>query len=186
MVFDFFKKLLMARQLTFERGQIKVADEISIMIHGPALVKLSDILIKTMGKKGIDYIYTSSKESGKIMARAFKRKYGLTGMKLANLMKDLAEMGGWGKIEFLKFDFRNKFVIGKITDSPFAELTEFKNKKMCHITRGFIAGALSIVFKANVDCIEVKCKADGSEFCEGIIRPRREFKEKELIKEQLP
>jgi len=186
MVFDFFKKLLMARQLTFERGQIKVANETSIMVHGPALVKLSDMLIKTLGKRGIIYIYNSSKESGKIMALAFKKKYGLTGMKLADIMKDLAQMGGWGKIEFLKFDFKNKFVIGKILDSPFAELTEFKNKKMCHISRGFIAGALSIVFDTDVDCIEVKCIADGSEFCEGIIKPKNKFLEKKLVKEQLP
>jgi hypothetical protein len=94
MVFDFFKKLLMARQLTFEEGQIKVADEISIMVHGPALVKLSDMLIKSMGKEGINYIYESSKESGRILAQAFKRKYGLTGMKLADLIKNLAMMGG--------------------------------------------------------------------------------------------
>jgi len=186
MVFDFFKKLLMARQLTFEEGQIKVADEISIMVHGPALVKLSDMLIKSMGKEGINYIYESSKESGRILAQAFKRKYGLTGMKLADLIKNLAMMGGWGKIEFLNFDFKNNSVIGKITDSPFAELTEFRNKKMCHISRGFIAGALSVVFGTDVDCIEVKCKADGSEFCEGIIKPKSKFLEKKLVKEQLP
>jgi predicted hydrocarbon binding protein len=186
MVFDFFKKLLMARQLTFEEGQIKVAGETAIMVHGPALVKLSDMLIKSMGKRGIDYIYLSSKESGKILAQAFKKKYGLKGMELANLIKDLAEMSGWGKIEFIKFDFENKTVIGKIIDSPFAELTEFRNKKMCHIIRGFIAGSISIIFETDVDCIEVKCKADGSEFCEGVIKPKSKFLEKKLVKEQLP
>jgi predicted hydrocarbon binding protein len=176
----------MARQLTFEEGHIKVADEISVMVHGPALVKLSDMLIKTLGKNGINYIYNSSKESGKILTTAFKKKYGLTGMKLADLIKNLASMSGWGKIEFIKLDLENKVVIGKIVGSPFAELTEFRNRKMCHISRGFIAGALSIVLGTDVDCIEVKCKADGSEFCEGLIRPRQEFSEKKLVKEQLP
>lgn len=186
MVFDFFKKLLMARQLTFEEGKIKIADEISIMVHGPALVKLTDMLIKSLGKKGINYIYLSSKESGIVLAQAFKKKYGLSGMKLADLMKDLAKMGGWGKIEFLKFDFENKYVIGKIIDSPFAELTELKNRKMCHLSRGFIAGALSVVFGTDVDCIEARCKADGSGFCLGVIRPRSKFLEKKLVREQLP
>ena len=185
-LFDFFKKLLMARQLTFEEGQIKVAGETAIMVHGPALVKLSDMLIKSMGKEGMNYIYESSKESGKIMATAFKRKYGVTGIKLANLVKDLTEMAGWGKSDFVKLDFDKKMMIGTTIESPFAELTELKNKKMCHISRGFAAGAVSVIFNTDVDCIETKCKADGSNYCEFITQPRKDLKDKKLIKEQLP
>lgn len=185
-LFDFFKKLLMARQITFEEGQIKIAGESSIMIHGPALVKLTDIIIKKMGKNGIEDIYLASKEGGKKLSEAFKKKFNLTDSKLADTIKDLAVMGGWGKMEFIKYDPLNKIAIGKVTDSPFAELTEFKNKKMCHITRGFVAGALSTVFRTDVDCIEVKCKSEGSNFCELVIKPKGKFKEKKLVKEQLP
>jgi predicted hydrocarbon binding protein len=185
-LFDFFKKLLMARQITFEEGQIKVAGETAIMTDGPALIKLTDIIVKKMGKRGITDIYLASKEGGESLGISFKKKFNLTGTKLADLLKDLAVMGGWGKMEFIRYDPESMTVIGKVVDSPFAELTEFKNKKMCHITRGFVAGALSIVFKTDVDCIETKCKAEGSNFCELLIKPKGKFKEKKLVKEQLP
>lgn len=176
----------MSRQITFEEGQIKVAGETAIMVHGPALVKLTDIMVKTMGKKGITNIYLASKEGGESLGKAFKKKFNLKGTKLADLLKDLAVMGGFGKMEFIKLDLKNKFVIGKIIYSPFAELTEQKNKKVCHITRGFVAGSLSEAMESDVDCIEVKCKAEGSEYCELVIRPKKDFKEKKLVKEQLP
>lgn len=176
----------MSRQITFEEGQIKVAGESAIMTHGPGLIKLTDIIIKKMGKKGVEDIYLASKEGGESLGNAFKKKFNLRGAKLADLLKDLAVMGGWGKMEFIKYDSESMTVIGKVDGSPFAELTEFKNKKMCHITRGFVAGALSIAFETDVDCIEVKCKAEGSNFCELFIKPKRKFKEKKLVKEQLP
>jgi len=185
MVFDFFKKLLMSRQLTFERGQIKVANEISIMVHGPALVNLTDMLIRTLGRDGIKYIYNSSKESGKILAKAFQNKYGMKGMKLASLIKDLTEMAGWGKSKFINLDISKKTMIIVVTGSPFAQLTTFKNKKMCHMSRGFAAGAASVLFKTNVDCIETKCAADGSNFCEFIIQEKKNLKNKKLVKQQL-
>ena len=107
-MFDFFKKLLMARQITFEEGQIKVADESAIMTHGPALIKLTDIIIKRMGKRGVVDIYLASKEGGESLGKSFEKKFNLTGIKLANLLKDLAVMGGWGKFDFIKLDFDKK------------------------------------------------------------------------------
>lgn len=185
MVFDFFKKLLMSRQLTFERGQIKIAGETSIMVHGPALVRLTDTLIKIMGKKGINYIYLSSKEGGKSLGDAYKKKFLIKEVKLANLLKDLAEMGGWGEFSFIKIDSSNRSLICNVNKSPFAELTILKGKKVCHMIRGFLAGGASVGFNEDLDCIETKCVAEGSSFCEFFIKTKKNFKEKKLVKEQL-
>jgi predicted hydrocarbon binding protein len=175
----------MSRQITFEEGQIKVAGETAIMIHGPALIKLTDIMIKTMGKKGIINIYLASKEGGESLAKAYKRKFNLSGAKLADLLKDLAVMGGWGKMEFIKLDFNKKILICRVKDSPFAQLSSLRGKKVCHIIRGLLAGGCGIGFNENVDGIETRCKAEGSDYCEFIIQPKKDFKEKNLVKEQL-
>jgi predicted hydrocarbon binding protein len=53
------------------------------------------------------------------------------------------------------------------------------------MSRGFAAGAASVLFKTNVDCIETKCIADGSKFCEFIIQEKKNLKDKKLVKQQL-
>jgi len=175
----------MARQITFEEGQIKVADETAIMIHGHALIKLTDIVVKRMGKKGVTSIYLASKEGGKSLGLAFKKKFNLTESKLADLLKDLAMMGGWGSFEFVKLDFTEKVLICRAKQSPFAQLTELRGKKVCHIIRGLLAGGAGVGFNKDVDCIETKCLAEGSSICEFIVKPKEKFKEKQLVKEQL-
>lgn len=184
-MFDFFKKLLMSRQITFEEGQIKVAGETSIMIHGPALVKLTDIIVKSMGKEGVIDIYVASKEGGKSLGQAFKKKFSMTQSKLANLLKDLAVMGGWGSFEFVKLDFSEKNLICRVRGSPFAQLSGLRGEKVCHIIRGLLAGGTSVGFNEDVDCIETKCVAEGSSVCEFIVKRKDKFKEKSLVKEQL-
>lgn len=184
-MFDLFKKLLMSRQLTFENGQIRVTGEISIMIHGPALIMLTDNIIEKMGKEGVKSIYAASKEGGMSLAKAYKSKFHLAESKLANLLMDLASMGGWGRFEFIKLDFKENIMICTVKESPFARLSKQKKKKVCHMIRGLLAGGASIGFGKDVECIETKCLADGSNFCEFIVKPKKEFKEKNLVKEQL-
>jgi predicted hydrocarbon binding protein len=130
-------------------------------------------------------IYLSSKEGGESLGNAFKKKFSLKDAKLALLLKDLASMGGWGSFEFVKMDFSESTLICVVRDSPFARLSSLRGQKVCHIIRGLLAGGTSIGFNKDVDCIETKCVADGSNVCEFIIKPKNKFKEKALVKKQL-
>jgi len=185
-MFDFFKKLLMSRQMTFERGQIKVGGDIGIMISGAALVHMTDTLIKDLGKEGERQMYLSAKVGGQSLGNSFKRIYNIGGPKLADLLRRLAEMGGWGEIEAIGFNPQEKSVIFKVTNSPFPMLTKIRGRKACHMTRGLLTGGIEVCFNTPVEGVEVRCVNEGAPYCEFHIKPAGKFdRTKPLFKDQL-
>jgi predicted hydrocarbon binding protein len=185
-MFDFFKKLLMSRQMTFERGQIKIGDDVAIMVSGEALVHVTDSLLKVMKEEGARQIYLASKEGGKALGRSFRKRFGVSDVKLANLLRNLAEMGGWGQFEFININVKGKSLICHVTNSPFAKLTTNRGQKVCHMIRGLLAGGAAVGFNKDVECVETMCIADGSHLCEFIVKPVGKFDRRDdLVKKQL-
>jgi len=185
-MFDFFKKLLMSRQMTFERGQIRVGGDIGIMISGAALVHMTDTLVNEMGREGERQMYLSAKVGGESLGRSFKKLYNVSGVKLADLLRRLAEMGGWGEIEFINVDPEGKSVICKVSNSPFPILTKNKARKACHMTRGLLTGGIAVCFGVPVEGVETKCVNEGAPNCEFHIKPVAKFdRTKPFFKQQL-
>ncbi len=185
-MFDFFKKLLMSRQMSFERGQIKIGNDTAIMVSGAAFSNITDSLLKDMKEAGMKQIYLASKEGGKALGRSFQKMYDISGVKLANLLKNLAEMGGWGEFEFTRIDPKEKAILCVVINSPFAKLSSIRGKKVCHMTRGLLAGAASVGFHTDAGCIETACAAEGGQACTFIVKPAAKFdKKNKTVKEQL-
>lgn len=176
----------MSRQMSFERGQIKVGGDIGIMISGAALVHMTDTLCQQLGKEGERQTYVSAKVGGESLGRSFSKSYGINGARLANLLKNLAEMGGWGEMEFYNFDEAAKSFVCKVNNSPFPILTKIKGKKVCHMTRGLLTGGANICFGVPMEGVEVRCINEGAANCEFLIKPAKDFdKNKDIVKEQL-
>jgi predicted hydrocarbon binding protein len=107
--------------------------------------------------------------------------------KKIDFVKNFFIASGWGLIEIIDFDFETKKAIIVIDNSPFAR--ELKGKISFYadnIIRGIFAGFFSVIFKQDVECVEVECFALNDKSCKFIIKPLLEFDfEKNIVRNQL-
>ena len=169
-MFDLFKKLLMARQLEFERGKIILMNE--PVVIGPAWTYVYILKKSKNFESSAQSIYKGAKESvEKGFGAAIRKSYGLKKEKLRQWLKDIAELTGWGTIEFIKVDWKHGEAIIHAQNSTIAELYGKSKKPVDHVLRGYIAGGGVVSSEMKVDAVETKCKAMGSSYCEFIVKP---------------
>ncbi len=175
----------MARQLEMERGSIKMLTNRMIMLPSPFfsyLLKTSKNPIE-MGK----LIYYSSKlTTYNHFTYLLEKHYGLSFQGLEKWQKEVAELGGWGEIEIINVNWEKKEAIITVKNSPISEMMGLVNYAVDHETRGFTAGAISIIFKKDIEVLETKCTSKGDNLCEFIVQPKEKFSFKDkIVKNQL-
>jgi predicted hydrocarbon binding protein len=116
--------------------------------------------------------YNAGKKSGSSMARLLSIKYGLRGESLISALIQATKAIGWGQIE--DFDMNEKGLVGSVKVRMCFEalMRGHREEKVCHWSRGFVAGFLSQVVGKNVEAVETKCIATGDEICEFEVKPR--------------
>jgi predicted hydrocarbon binding protein len=80
-------------------------------------------------------------------------------------MMEMGPQMGWGRFVLERFDSAKKSLIVKVYCSPFAEGYGSSSKPVCHMTRGVLAGMVSLVFGKEVESKELSCLAKGDECC---------------------
>ncbi len=171
MLNDFFRKLLFARQLKSEGGELTILDIPILMMSVNTISALQDLIIKELGTAGIRKLYQAGKVGGLKLAEEHKNKLKVESFKLFELMKNLVEMGGWGKISTIKQDYKNSYAVYAFSNNELA-LAKKYNIPSCHIIRGLTAGLHSIIFGRKVECIEIKCVSKGDVCCEFVVAPK--------------
>jgi len=116
--------------------------------------------------------YSAGKKSGAFIAELLAKKYGLKGETLIMALIQATKAIGWGQIEDFKLDVNRPFCKVKVRRCFEAVLKGYRKEKVCHWTRGFIAGFLSKTISKSVEAVETKCAATGDEVCEFEVRPR--------------
>lgn len=116
--------------------------------------------------------YNAGKKSGVFIAELLAKRYGLKGELLIMALIQATRAIGWGQIEDLKLDVNRPFCKVKVRRCFEAILRGSRREKVCHWTRGFIAGFLSKVVDKSMEAIELKCTATGDEICEFEARTR--------------
>lgn len=116
--------------------------------------------------------YSAGKKSGAFIAELLAKRYGLKGKPLMLALFQATKAIGWGQIK--EFDKDEKELFGKVKVQKCFEalLRGSRNEKVCHWTRGFLAGFLGKVFGKSVDAVESKCLAAGDEVCEFEVKPQ--------------
>lgn len=168
MLNEFFRKLLFARQLKSEDGKLTILDVPILMMSVNTLSALQDLIIKELGAAGVRKIYEAGKAGGTKLAEEHKNKLKVESFKLFELMKNLVEMGGWGKINILKQDYKNSYAVYAFSNNEMA-LAKKYNIPSCHVIRGLTAGLHSIIFGRKVECIETSCLSKGDKYCEFVV-----------------
>lgn len=110
--------------------------------------------------------YDAGKRTGEHTAKRLKEMYSVEGTDLILAFAQAGRAMGWGIIEFREIDFER--LSGTVIIKECFEAAAWRKKayKVCHWTRGILAGFMSIIFAKPVEAIEVRCLAVGDEHCE--------------------
>jgi predicted hydrocarbon binding protein len=134
---------------------------------------LFDEIEKILSPSGFEAVfYNAGKKSGSFMAELLAERHGLRGKSLASALAQATQAIGWGKIEDVQLDMQRPFCRVKVRRCFEALLRGHRTEKMCHWTRGFIAGFLGEIIDEPLEAVEVKCAAAGHELCEFEATPR--------------
>lgn len=183
-MFEIIKKLIMARQISFEEGFITILGQPVTM--QPIVIWVS--LQKYLEKEGsAELMYHISKDTCKAWLTQLRRDHHMSVSDLINWGVHSTSFAGWGKASIANYDAKNKRAIIHVQDSTFAKSYGRSKQPVDQIMRGFLAGAGCVYFDdETIECAETKCMSTGDTLCEFIVKRAKDFEDSELVRKQLP
>lgn len=177
--YDFMQKLILARQIEFERGYIRLSDQRVVIAPIEPLIAITDVLLEE--ETLVPNVYEKIRRSfSKGFAESVGKIYGLGGLDLTKWLVDISNLGGWGKATLVTFDNTAHTGILRVEDSPFVPYFKGKTtKQVDHIWRGIAAAGATRIFGEDIDFIETKCAAVDSTICEFLYKPRKDLTKSE-------
>jgi len=165
-LFNFVKQLILANQISFEEGEIKLLGQNMAMSPLSFYSTLLTELRKAQPEKYSDIIYAVAKESSNRHSKAVKEKFKMDARKQTEFDLNTLALAGLGKGELIEFDAVNKKALVKVTDSHIAKALHPSDAAVDFLIAGFLAGSAASAFAAeNIECREIKCRAKGDAFC---------------------
>ena len=116
-------------------------------------------------------LYNSGKQTGVMLANCMKQMFKLEGKDVIRAMAQALRNMGWGVLKIKKINVEYSYALLTMEESFEAMAWKRRPYPVCHWTRGFLAGAMTIQFKKKVEATETKCIAKGDEKCEFEISP---------------
>ncbi|MFH1239666.1 MAG: 4-vinyl reductase [Candidatus Diapherotrites archaeon] len=184
MLNTFFDRFIFANALTYKHNNF-------YLVNTPFVISPTDILVSLVAQNDSELntkIYYAIKESTKNnLLKQLGLDFRVENEKAVSIFTNFFTASGWGKIEKINFDVKEKRAIVSLENSPFASALRWKtNKPVDHFMRGLLAGFFSKLFNLEVDCVETKCAAMNHNSCEFIIKSRSDFDfSLEEVKDQL-
>jgi predicted hydrocarbon binding protein len=132
---------------------------------------LFDEIEKILTSSGFTAVfYNAGKKTGAFITRLTAQRYELKDESLIPAISQATKAIGWGQIEDLNI---NEKGIGKVKVRMCFEavIRGFRKEKVCHWTRGFLAGFLGAVKGKSLEAVELKCIANGDDICEFEVKP---------------
>lgn len=168
------EKLMLARAITFKDGNITMFNNRIIMAPAEFFEQLTSYLDES--PENTYKIYHSAKESFKVVVTKDTRTYNFTVNDYLKWLTEIAESAGWGVLTWDSLEKDSKSGIIKVENSPIAQGLKGKAVlQVDHIIRGFIAGAMCVAFKEDMDVIETECQALGAAACKFVFKPAAEL-----------
>jgi predicted hydrocarbon binding protein len=179
-MFDLVRKLMMARELKMEEGEIVLFGERIQMSPAQVFVNMFKGL-KEPELSRVGYLQYAATKSA--ISEWFANVAKTKEIKREELLKwetNVWKTAGWGNIFFNATDFMKGRVSCRIENSPFAQtyIKIFGKSKIpvCHNLRGGLAGGcIAVTGMKDIEAVEKTCMAQGSPHCEFILRPRKEL-----------
>ncbi len=179
--YDFMQKLVIARQIKFERGKIELlGQKLSIF---PTSVFATII---ENNKEIIPDVYKATKDSALLFGSKIRERHNFTNQELKSWLSEIIAFAGWGIAEFFIYDDRNYNAVVRVRESTIAGLYK-KAGLNDHALRGFFSGGGTASMDKNLECLETKCISNGDKICEFVLAEKSVLKKKypELFENQL-
>ena len=164
---SFFEKLMLARQISFKEGRIEYLSSSRLMLLSQGFLVM--YTKNTMDSKRETYrLYKNCKEDMRDrFIKEITRSHGSGSREsMLALLKGTAEFGGWGTYEYEIMEENEHRTIMKMYDGIISSVFKGDAKSPCdHILRGLAAGAMSVMFNSDIDCLEISCIAVGDPIC---------------------
>ena len=170
---------MMARSISFKDGNISLFSNRIVMAPATFFFEFTKAIENSPSET--HSLYESAKTSFKDVVVKDVRTYKFSVNDYIKWLFDIAIFSGWGMLKLESLDKEKMQGIITMTNSPVSEGPVGKAKMpVDHIVRGFIAGALSVAFKKDLDVAEMECVALGAQSCKFIFKLAEEFKEGEV------
>lgn len=173
MMSTFLRKLLLARQASFEEGEIKILEKYFYMQPIFDFLAFQHDSKKTFGGKILKMLYENGKATGEDTVKHFE-KLGIKKNQLINVWINWVNMYGIAHLEIISMDEKKFEVRMRSTKSPFAReyIQRFGKQKepVDYILAGAMAGFFSRYFGKKVECKEVSCIAKGEVSCQFVVK----------------
>lgn len=182
-MFEFVKKLMLGREMSFEKGKILLLKEPICLMP---VRTVADIVVATTNEQK-NVLYHAGKSSGAYWFKKITERFYAKNMPARDIIEwgnNIIAMAGYGVSVLEKFTENEiKF---RLEDSTVAELVGKSTKPLDHLYRGYVAGAGTIMLNEECDALEFMCKATGAPTCQFVVKPARLFDTQDpLVKEQL-
>lgn len=175
----FVSKLLLSRQLSFERGELSIFGQRIIIVP----IELIEMLIIESAKDP-DFekaIYNAMKESVRTFCEELNKKNNIQQKEMLDVLGKLTEMNGYGEYRLIKVDYDKKFAVVHMRGLPSQALRgdkRVKGKKSADsYWAGMLAGGGCFVFGEDVDAVETRCVISGKDSCEFVLGTKKSIKE---------
>ncbi len=163
-MWELIKKLLIARQITFEEGHIEFLKQKVAFVPIDFLTELTKKTIEK-GKKDMLDLYWSAWFTGYDITLGLTRVYKLNKFEERyKVAMDGLSMLGFGSYKTLEFK-RGEFSKFVTFTNPLALQLYPSNNPVDHILRGFNAGGGTAVHETLMNCVEVECAAQNKKQC---------------------
>jgi predicted hydrocarbon binding protein len=166
---SFLEKLMLSKQLSFTDGKVELLEQRVLFFPSDFFGLYTKEIIDDFNM--VTTLYKSLKQTAiDGFGKKTLKSHGFSIIDYSKMIKDIANLSGWGNIAFESFDEYNKHSIINIEDSPIGSYLQGKVKTPCdHILRGLIAGYGTVAFEHDVDAIEIECTALGSARCKIVV-----------------
>jgi predicted hydrocarbon binding protein len=169
----FLRKLLLARQASFEEGEIKILEKHFYMQPIFDFLAFQHDSKKKFGNKILKMMYENGKSTAKDIVAHFE-KLGIKKSQLIKVWIDWINMYGIAQLEIVSIDEKKFRVKVKSNKSSFAReyVRRFgiQKKPVDYVLAGAIAGFFSKYFGKKVECKEVNCIAKGETSCQFVVK----------------
>lgn len=182
-MFAILTELLMHNQIKFEKGSITIFGRPSSLLPTDSFVNLQKQLEKAGHENSI---YYASKESGRLWFEEMNRTYSLKGKDVIMWGSNIVTLAGWGEAVITKRDDAEKVIVFNLKNSMTVKIYGPTDHAVDHLFRGLLCGAMSAIYKVDLDCVETQCVAKGDPICEFLVKPSEKFDQTNpLVKKQL-
>jgi len=168
----FVSKLLLARQLNFEKGKLSIFGQRVIIFPVELILLITQKC--TVDKKFEQDIYDTMKEAVYQFCKNLNKRRNVKPKEMAKILINLAEMNGYGKLQIIKLDYEKKVAIFHMRGLPsellIGKLKQKGKKVVDKYWGGMLAGGASFIFgDKNIEAIETRCVVEGKESCEFLV-----------------